>query len=336
MESYYKSADLIPNCLQSVKGIKPFKEKLKEVNLYPLRSSNSINTLQVNVGKVCNLSCKHCHAEAGPHRRESMSQQTMSFCLQALADNHIPNLDITGGAPELNSHLSWFLNEAVKIGSHVMIRTNLTVLALAEYAPLLQLFASKGVEIISSLPCYKEENTERQRGKGVFQTSIQVLQRLNNLGYGNENSQLKLNLVYNPGGAFLPPPQHMIEVDFRRELLNRYGVRFNNLHTLTNVPVGRFLTFLTESQNLERYMSHLAGAFNLSAVSKVMCRELISVGWDGQLYDCDFNQMLGLNCQPRFVQDFNLATLQDRKIMLNNHCYACTAGVGSSCGGALA
>lgn len=336
MESDNKSADVIPNCLLSDKGIKPFKEKLKEVNLYPLRSSNTINTLQVNVGKVCNLSCKHCHVEAGPHRQESMSQQTMSFCLQALADNRISNLDITGGSPELNPHLSWFINEAVKIGSHVMIRTNLIILALDEYAPLLQLFASKGVEIISSLPCYKEENTERQRGKGVFYTSIQVLRCLNSLGYGNENSQLKLNLVYNPDGAFLPPPQQLIEADFRRELLNRYGVRFNNLYTLTNAPVGRFLTFLSESRNLERYMAHLADAFNPSAVPRVMCRELISVGWDGQLYDCDFNQMLGLNCQPRFIQDFNLATLQDRKIIFNNHCYACTAGTGSSCGGALA
>ncbi|AEF93801.1 Fe-S oxidoreductase [Desulfotomaculum nigrificans CO-1-SRB] len=321
--------------LRDVNEIKPFTERIKETEYYPLTSS-SINTLQVNVGKVCNLSCKHCHVEAGPHRTESMSREIMSHCLRVLAEANIPILDINGGAPELNPHLPWFIEEAVKLGRRVMVRTNLTVLANQEQAHLMEFYASHGVEIISSLPYYRDKDTDRQRGQGVFVKSVEVLKALNDLGYGQKDTSLQLNLVYNPGGAFLPPSQPAIEADFRRELAARYGIVFNRLFTITNVPVGRFLTFLYESGNLVRYMERLAGAFNPAAAGRVMCRELISVGWDGQLYDCDFNQMLGLNCRPGHITDFDLAALKERKIVLHNHCYACTAGAGSSCGGAIA
>lgn len=321
--------------LEGVNGIQPFIEKLKETEFYPL-TSGPINTLQVNVGKVCNLSCRHCHVEAGPHRTESMSRETLCHCLRVLAETSIPTLDVTGGAPELNPHLTWFIHEAAKLVKQVMVRTNLTVLGMEECAPLVDFYARHNVEIVSSLPYYREKDVDRQRGAGVFHSSFEVLQRLNLAGYGQEGSPLQLNLVYNPGGAFLPPNQHDIEADFKRELFNRYGIQFNHLYTITNVPVGRFLKFLQESGNLERYMTRLVSTFNPSAAGRVMCREMISVGWDGRLYDCDFNQMLGLTCQPDNIREFDLSKLQERKILLHNHCYACTAGAGSSCGGTIA
>lgn len=321
--------------IKAIKGLKPFTDRLREANLYPLKCGD-IKTLQVNIGKICNLSCRHCHVEAGPKATESMSQETMEQCLLAMENNNIPSLDITGGAPELNPHLTWFISRATLARRHVIVRTNLTLLETEEHQDLLEFFAANQVEIVSSLPCYCEENTERQRGRGVFSASIKVLKRLNDLGYGKENSALRLNLVYNPGGAFLPGPQQDIEADFRRELYRLYSICFNKLFTITNVPVGRFLTSLDETGSLEEYMKLLASSFNPSTVGKLMCRELISVGWDGQLYDCDFNQMLGLKCQPTHIQDFDLAVLQERNIVLHNHCYACTAGNGSSCSGATA
>jgi len=321
--------------LEAIRGVKPFEEKIKDSGCYPLKSSTNIKTLQVNVGKICNLSCKHCHVEAGPMRTEIMGRETMSQCLRVLAENNIHYLDITGGAPEFNSNLPWFIEEAVHMGKQVMVRTNLTVLGIEKFSHLAEFYANHKVEIVSSLPYYRERDTDRQRGQGVFKESVKILQRLNSLGYGRKDSPLRLNLVYNPGGAFLPPAQHSIEADFRKELL-AYGIVFNNLFTITNVPVGRFLTFLYESGNLERYMERLAGAFNPSAASRVMCRELISVGWDGRLYDCDFNQMLGLHTTPGHISEFDLSSLLERIIVLHNHCYACTAGAGSSCGGAIA
>ncbi|MTI79554.1 MAG: radical SAM/Cys-rich domain protein [Firmicutes bacterium] len=321
--------------LERVNNITPFVEKIKETNLYPLKSKD-IKIMQTNVGKVCNMYCKHCHVNAGPHRTESMNLETMAQCLRVLADTDITTLDITGGAPELNPHLPWFIEEANKLRRRVMVRTNLTVLSQPEYTHLMELYARHNVELVSSLPYYRDKDTDKQRGQGVFETSIQILRDLNNLGYSQKQSPLKLNLVYNPGGAFLPPAQHSIEADFRKELRDRHGIVFNNLLTITNVPVGRFLTFLHQSGNLPRYMDKLAGAFNPLAADRVMCRDMISVGWEGQLYDCDFNQMLGLNCQPGHIREFDLAALQQRHIELHNHCYACTAGAGSSCGGATA
>ncbi len=319
--------------LNELPDITPFAEKIKETGLYPL-TSGKIQTLQVNIGKVCNLACKHCHVEAGPHRTEVMDKETMAQCLQVLAEAEIPTLDITGGAPELNPHLPWFIEQAAKLNCRLIVRTNLTVLNLPDYRGMMEFYAANGVELVSSLPYYREKNTDKQRGDGVFQHSLNILRHLNSLGYGQKGSPLTLNLVYNPGGAFLPPAQHAIEADFRRELWERYGIVFNNLFTITNVPVGRFLTFLHQSGNLPCYMTRLANAFNPAAAARVMCREMLSVGWDGQLYDCDFNQMLGLNCQPGHIRDFNLEALQQRQIVLHNHCYACTAGSGSGCGGA--
>jgi len=255
-----------------------------------------------------------------------------------LDDTDIPTLDITGGAPELNPHLPWFIDEAVKLGRRVIVRTNLTVLDLDEYVHLAEFYASRRVELTASLPYYRESNTDRQRGEGVFNTSVRVLKRLNALGYGCGQSRLQLNLVYNPAGAFLPPAQHAVEADFRREMMRRYGIVFNQLFTITNVPAGRFLGFLLDSGNLEEYLDRLSGAFNPRAAVRVMCRNQISVGWDGRLYDCDFNQALGLTCNPEVpghIHDFDLASLQSRPIVLDNHCYACTAGFGSSCGGAV-
>ncbi|NPV74036.1 MAG: radical SAM/Cys-rich domain protein [Pelotomaculum sp.] len=323
--------------LRNIGRLVPFKQRMIKAGLFPLKSTG-ISVLQVNIGRVCNLSCRHCHVEAGPDRTELMSRETILSCLEALAGADIPVLDITGGAPELNPHLPWLIEEAARLGRRVMVRTNLTVLDADEFAHLAEFYAFHRVEVVASLPYYLEKNTDRLRGRGVFEVSVKVLRRLNRLGYGREN-RLQLNLVYNPGGAFLPPGQHAIEQEFRRELLRRYGIVFNRLFTITNVPVGRFLDFLQASGNLERYMERLAGLFNPAAAARVMCRDQVSVGWDGRLYDCDFNQMLGLTCSPEApgrISEFDRAALQNRRIVMENHCYACTAGAGSSCGGALA
>jgi radical SAM/Cys-rich protein len=322
--------------LAGLENIKPFVNRLQAMNVYPLKSNNRMKTMQVNVGKVCNQVCKHCHVDAGPHRTESMTKETMSECIRVLGENQFENLDITGGAPEMNPNLPWLITEASKLGCHIIVRSNLTVLDLPEYEYLAKFFAEHNVEIASSLPYYSEKDTDRQRGAGVFKTSIKILQRLNALGYGQDNSSLQLNLVYNPGGAFLPPSQSAIENDFRRALLNQYGIRFDKLFNITNVPVGRFLKFLHESGNLNRYMERLSSSFNPATVEAVMCRNQISVGWDGQVYDCDFNQMLGMACNPNFIKEFTSETLIEREICLHNHCYACTAGAGSSCGGEVA
>jgi len=323
--------------LRAAAGITPFCQKLKEAVLPPM-CSKGISVMQVNMGKVCNLSCKHCHVEAGPDRTESMSRETAAACLAVLAENDIPALDITGGSPEMNPHLTWLVEEAVKLGRKVMIRTNLAVLDQALYAHLAGFYASHGVELIASLPCYLEDNIDRQRGEGVYVSSIRILKYLNKLGYGRERSQLRLSLVYNPGGAFLPPDQQALEADYRRELMRRHKIVFSRLYTITNVPVGRFLKSLNETSSLEDYLARLADAFNPAAVGMVMCRKMISVGWDGQLYDCDFNQMLGLPCAPessQHIERFNIDTMSSRRIITENHCYACTAGCGSSCSGAV-
>lgn len=322
--------------LDGIEGVIPFIDRLKEINAYPLKTNVILKTMQVNVGKVCNQMCKHCHVNAGPHRTETMTRQTMSECLRVLAENSFENLDITGGAPEMNSNLPWLIQEASKLGCHIIVRSNLTVLDLPEYSHLPEFFALHQVEIASSLPYYSERDTDRQRGTGVFATSIKILQKLNQLGYGQDNSPLQLNLVYNPGGAFLPPSQGAIEADFRKSLLNQHGIRFNKLFNITNVPVGRFLNFLCETGNLKHYMDRLSGSFNPATVEAVMCRNQLSIGWDGQVFDCDFNQMLGMVCTPNHIKDLTPETLHEREILLHNHCYACTAGAGSSCGGEVA
>jgi len=327
---------LQPEILQQIEGFTHFANRLKDLNLYPLTSSANIDTLQINIGKICNLTCRHCHVEAGPHRTESMPKDIMAHCLKILAESHIPNLDITGGAPELNPHLAWLIEEAGHLGCHVMLRTNLTLLGNQEYAHLPEYFAQHQVELVSSLPCYTEENTDGQRGAGVFNASIKVLLMLNDIGYGKPGGSLKLNLVYNPGGAFLPADQKQLEEEYRQELQNRYGITYSNLFTMTNVPVGRFLTNLNNSGMLPAYLDYLAQNFNPATLSQLMCRRQISVGWDGALYDCDFNQMLGITCVADSIKTVNLETLLEREIRLGNHCYACTAGSGSGCGGTIA
>ena len=311
---------------------------MEEAGLHPLRSTG-MTVLQINVGKLCNQTCRHCHVDAGPDRIESMSRETAELCIQALAETDIPSVDITGGAPELNPNFRWLVEQARGLNRHVMDRCNLSVLLLPSQADLAQFLAAHRVEIVASLPYYREPQTDAQRGEGVFDKSIQGLRRLNQLGYGKPDSGLVLNLVHNPVGAFLPPKQDAIESQFRKELRVKYGIEFNRLYSITNMPISRFLEFLVDSGNYEAYMQRLANAFNPAAAAGVMCRYTLSVGWDGTLYDCDFNQMLDLpvasGATPH-IRNFNFAQLQQRTIVTGNHCYGCTAGSGSSCGGAVA
>jgi radical SAM/Cys-rich protein len=323
--------------LGQANGIPPFKEKMRAAGFDPLRATG-ITVLQINVGKVCNQTCHHCHVDAGPDRKEVMTRATAELCIGALARTDIPNVDITGGAPELNLNFRWLVEQAVALGRHVMDRCNLSVLLLAGQADLANFLAQHRVEVIASLPYYRAAQTDAQRGSGVFTKSIAALRKLNELGYGQPGSGLVLNLVHNPVGAFLPPKQQALEAQFRRELARCHGVVFNNLYTITNMPIGRFLEFLMASGNYDGYMRRLVNAFNPIAAAGVMCRYTISVGWDGTLYDCDFNQMLSLPLgfhSPKHVRDFDAALLGERRIVTCNHCYACTAGPGSSCGGSI-
>jgi radical SAM/Cys-rich protein len=294
---------------------------------------------QVNVGKMCNQVCKHCHVDAGPDRKEIMTRETMQECLEALAQSDIPTVDLTGGAPEMNPDFRWFVQEIRKLGRHVIVRCNLTIIvANPKYNDLPEFYRDNQIEVVSSLPFYNADKTDRQRGKGVFSDSIKALTMLNAIGYGQPDSGLKLNLVYNPAGAFMPGSQEGLERQFKRVLLDEFGIVFNDLFAITNIPVSRYLDYLIASGNYEGYMEKLVNAFNPSAAQSVMCRSTISVGWDGQLYDCDFNQMLDLNVASsvRHVRDFNADLLSQRTIILNEHCYGCTAGAGSSCGGTTA
>ena len=326
------------NRLAAAKACPPFEEKLASAGLHPLHAAG-ITVFQINVGKFCNQSCRHCHVDAGPERTEQMTRETAELCISALAQTDIPTVDITGGAPELNPNFRWLVERARALGRHVMDRCNLTVLLLKPQAGLAEFLANNRVEVVASLPYFQASQTDAQRGEGVFEKSIQAMQMLNRLGYGVEGSGLVLNLVHNPVGAFLPAKQDAAEAQFRRELLRRHGVVFNNLYTITNMPISRFLEFLIQSGNYEGYMERLANAFNPAAAAGVMCRFTLSVGWEGTLYDCDFNQMLDLplgNGAPRHIRDFDLAKLDTRRIVTANHCYGCTAGTGSSCGGAVA
>ncbi len=321
--------------LSARNGFPAFEEKMQGTGLAPLRATR-ITTFQINVGKLCNQTCAHCHVDAGPDRREIMSRGTAELSIRALAQTDIPTVDITGGAPELAPCFRYLVEESKKIGRHVMDRCNLTVLLVASQADLPEFLARHRVEVIASLPYYRAAQTDAQRGDGVFEKSIRALHMLNDLGYGRENSGLKLHLIYNPVGAFLPPKQEAIEKQFKRELEQKHGVVFNNLYTITNMPISRFLDFLLSTNNYEGYMERLVNAFNPIAARGVMCRTMISVGWNGALYDCDFNQMLELPTNhgvPRHIRDFDAAQLHERQIVTNNHCYGCTAGAGSSCGG---
>ena len=318
--------------VQTVVG---FDEKLAAHNL-DLRAA-TVDILQINVGKLCNQACKHCHVDASPKRTEIMSGETAEQILAAIHKFKIPTLDITGGAPELNPSFRRLVTEARKAQTRVIARHNLTVMFEDGQEDLPEFFRANRVEIVSSLPYFLQQQTDAQRGSGVFEKSIEALGRLNAVGYGIEND-LILNLVYNPTGAFLPPAQAALEADFKREMKTRYDVSFNNLFTITNMPIKRFLAFLRRSGNEERYMRKLLDAFNPATVENLMCRNLVSVDWTGKLYDCDFNQMLDLGVEgemPQTIAEFNPDKLKNRRIVTGAHCFGCTAGSGSSCGGVV-
>lgn len=321
---------------ERIRSLSKFEDKLKVIDLFPLKPTG-VEIFQMNVGYMCNMTCKHCHVDAGPDREEIMTRETFQLCLNALKDTDIDTVDLTGGAPEMNPHFRWFVEEVSKMGKHVIVRSNLTILTTNKFSDLPEFFKEHGVEVTCSLPFYSKSRTDRQRGKGTYDKSISALKRLNEIGYGKEGTGLLLNLVYNPVGAFLPGDQEEIKQEFKKELSRNHGIEFNDLYTITNLPISRFLNFLMMSGNLEEYMEKLIEAFNPAAAMGVMCRNTISVGWDGRLFDCDFNQMLEMEIHENSVQhikDFDLESLNNREILVNQHCFGCTAGAGSSCGGA--
>lgn len=292
---------------------------------------------QLNIGKLCNQTCAHCHVDAGPDKKvENMDRSTLEKCLAIITKYSIPTVDITGGAPEMNPHFRWFVEECTAAGAKVIDRCNLTILeAHDKYRDLPEFFAKHKVEIVSSLPYFTASRTDSQRGDGVFEASIAALKALNRVGYGMEGSDLQLNLVFNPSGAFLPGDQAELETEFKRQLKRRYDIEFNKLFAITNLPVSRFLDYLISTDNYTHYMSELIGAFNPATIDGLMCRNTISVSWDGHIYDCDFNQMLDLKVASpsNHLDNFDLDTFINRKVVINQHCYGCTAGAGSSCGG---
>jgi radical SAM/Cys-rich protein len=315
-----------------------FRDALCSEGLWPLRPT-AIEILQVNVGKLCNQTCRHCHVDAGPDRAEVMSRETAEQCVEVLRRFAIPVVDITGGAPELNPSFRWLVEQCTSLGRHVIDRCNLTILETGPHRELPEFFAEHRVELVCSLPHYESACTDTQRGQGVFEKSIRALRRLNALGYGDGQSGLRLVLVTNPVGAVLPGAQACLEIEWKRELKARHDVSFDALYTITNMPISRHLEWLQQTDNLEGYMCTLVHTFNPEAAHGVMCRSMVSVGWDGRLYDCDFNQMLDIpvaNEAPHHIRDFELEALQTRTIATDRHCFGCTAGTGSSCGGATA
>ena len=317
--------------------MEPFAEKLRRAGGDLTR--RGVDVLQVNLGRYCNLACIHCHVESGPTRKEMMSRENVDAVLRFLARSGIPTLDITGGAPELHPDFARLVSAARKLGRHVMDRCNLTVIFEPGMEYLPEFFREHDVELVCSLPCYSEENVDKQRGKGTFDASIRALQLLNEQGYGHPDTGLTLNLVYNPVGPHLPPPQEKLEQDYRRILAEQFGIFFNRLFCLSNMPITRYATHLKLRGEYERYRELLAENFNAATLDQVMCRNLISVGWDGSVYDCDFNQMLDLpladGAGRLTIGALALDQLAGRPITVGDHCYACTAGAGSSCGGAL-
>ncbi|GAC1442041.1 MAG: arsenosugar biosynthesis radical SAM protein ArsS [Sediminibacterium sp.] len=316
----------------------PFQQQLEAIDLFPLKPV-SLDVFQVNIGKMCNQVCKHCHVDAGPDRKEIMTRETMHQCLEVLRqDPSFKTVDLTGGAPEMNPDFRWFVEEIRKLGKHVIVRCNLTIiLANKKYHDLPLFFKQHAIEVVSSLPYFTRDRTDRQRGDGVFEDSIKALQMLNAAGYGREGSDLLLNLVYNPAGAFLPPSQANLEKEYKEALMKQYGISFNNLFAITNLPISRYLDYLLQSGNYEKYMEKLVTAFNPAAAANAMCRNTLSIGWDGFMYDCDFNQMLDLKVDVpgKHITAYHSGAMQNRSIVLNQHCYGCTAGAGSSCGGAV-
>lgn len=316
----------------------PFKEKIAQLGKFPLRPKK-LEILQINLGYMCNQVCAHCHVDAGPDRKEIMTRETMGHCLEAISKTGATALDLTGGAPEMNPDFRWFVEQASRAGiADFMVRSNLTIIrANKKYHDLPEFFRQHRVHVVSSMPHYTRGKTDRQRGDGVFDTSIEALKMLNAVGYGREGTGLKLDLVHNPSGAFLPGNQAALELDFKKALKSDFDIEFNRLFSITNLPISRFLDYLLASDNYQDYMTALVDAFNPAAVEGLMCTNTLSVGWDGMLYDCDFNQMLGLGVEgsSRHIKDYDEERLQNRAIVVSQHCYGCTAGAGSSCQGSV-
>jgi radical SAM/Cys-rich protein len=315
-----------------------FAEKIKETNQFPLRPKK-LEILQINLGYMCNQVCGHCHVDAGPDRKEIMTKETMEQCLDVIKKTTAHTLDLTGGAPEMNPNFRWFVEEASKAGiTDFIVRSNLTIIrANKKYYDLPEFFKKHNVHVVSSMPHWTRGKTDKQRGDGVFDKSVKALQELNAIGYGLEGSGLKLDLVYNPSGAFLPGDQQALENDFKKALKTDFDIDFHQLFAITNLPISRFLDYLIASDNYEDYMHSLLDAYNPDAVKSVMCTNTISISWEGWLYDCDFNQMLNLKVasKVKHISDYDEEALQDRDIMINQHCYGCTAGSGSSCQGVV-
>ena len=341
-----KKLAIIENQLKVLAG-EPFKtelptfvDKLKPLNQFPLKP-NKLEIFQINLGYMCNQVCKHCHVDAGPDRKEIMTKDHLDCCIEILKVNSIPTVDLTGGAPEMNPLFRWFIEQLTKIGvKEIIVRSNLTIIrANKQYYDLPDFFKKHNVHVISSLPYYKAGKTDAQRGDGVFAKSIKALQELNAVGYGLDGSDLKMDLVYNPNGAFLPSDQRELEAEFKKNLKKDFDIHFHNLFAITNIPISRFLDYLVASDNYEEYMEKLVMAFNPIAVDGVMCKNTISVDWDGFMYDCDFNQQLDMKVADKSTQHingFDLEKLAARTILINQHCYGCTAGAGSSCQGTVA
>lgn len=334
-----KQLEILSNGIFANGELPTFKDKIAESNQFPLKPK-PLEILQINVGYMCNQVCEHCHVDAGPDRKEIMTKETMQQCLDVIKSTGAHTLDLTGGAPEMNPNFRWFVEEAAKVGiKDFIVRSNLTIIrANKKYHDLPEFFKKHNVHVVSSMPHWTRGKTDKQRGEGVFDQSIQALKDLNAVGYGMPDSNLKLDLVYNPSGAFLPANQAAMEKDFKKALLEDFGIQFHNLFAITNLPISRFLDFLIASENYEDYMYALVDAYNPSAVANVMCTNTLSVSWDGYLYDCDFNQMLDLKVasKTKHISNYNEEVLQNRDIIISQHCYGCTAGAGSSCQGTVA
>lgn len=334
-----RQLEILSNGIFADGELPTFANKIKETNQFPLKAK-ALEILQINVGYMCNQVCAHCHVDAGPDRKEIMTKETMQHILEVIKKTGAHTLDLTGGAPEMNPNFRWFVEEASKVGvKDFIVRSNLTIIrANKKYHDLPEFFKKHNIHVVSSMPHWTRGKTDKQRGDGVFDKSIQALKDLNAVGYGMPNSNLKLDLVYNPSGAFLPGDQMALENDFKKALLEDFGIQFHNLFAITNLPISRFLDYLIASENYEDYMYALVEAYNPAAVENVMCTNTLSVSWDGYLYDCDFNQMLNLpvNSKSKHISEYNEELLEGRNIVIHQHCYGCTAGSGSSCQGTVA
>jgi radical SAM/Cys-rich protein len=334
-----RQLEILSNGIFADGELPTFAKKLKETNQFPLRPKK-LEILQINLGYMCNQVCAHCHVDAGPDRKEIMTIETMEQCLEVIRKTGAHTLDLTGGAPEMNPNFRWFVEEASKAGiKDFIVRSNLTIIkANKKYYDLPEFFKKHNVHVVSSMPHWTRGKTDKQRGDGVFDKSIEALKMLNAVGYGIEGTGLQLDLVYNPSGAFLPGDQAALESDFKKALKEDFNIVFNSLFAITNLPISRFLDYLIASENYEDYMYSLVEAYNPMAVENVMCTNTLSVSWDGYLYDCDFNQMLNLKVasKSQHISEYNEALLQNRNIIINQHCYGCTAGAGSSCQGTVA